>query len=198
MSMRKPEKEKVLGTFEIAKRCHVKPVTVYRWIKSGKLRAFQTAGGRNRVMESDFKALLKSLNIPDQSKKQAAKTIRILLVDDDAAPRRLMKRLIEKEWPEVKIDEASDGYEAGFKTRDLKPDLVILDLLLPGINGIKVCRIIRKSPDLKGTKIMAVTGYKAEKSRRVFLRAGANGFLTKPFSKDDFVRKIKQLINRIQ
>jgi excisionase family DNA binding protein len=179
------KEQKALGTFEIAKRCHVTPTTVYRWIKGGKLRAFRTAGGRNRVLESDMAEFLRTLNIS---------VPRVLIVDDELPARRLMRRLIEKAYPKVEIDEATDGYEAGFKTRDFRPSLVILDLLLPCIDGIKVCRIIRKSPDLKGTKIMAVTGYKAEKSKRVFLRAGANEFLTKPFSTEEFVRKVGQLL----
>lgn len=181
----KDQKQKALGTFEIAKRCHVTPTTVYRWIRGGKLRAFRTGGGRNRVLESDLEEFLRRLDISVR---------RVLIVDDELPTRRLMRRLIEKAYPKVEIDEATDGYEAGFKTRDLRPDVVILDLLLPCINGIKVCRIIRKSADLKGTKILAVTGYKAEKSKRVFLKAGANAFLTKPFSSDDFVRTVGQLL----
>ncbi|MCG3204857.1 MAG: Chemotaxis response regulator protein-glutamate methylesterase [Elusimicrobia bacterium] len=183
--MMKEPKQKALGTFEIAKRCHVTPTTVYRWIRGGKLRAFRTAGGRNRVLESDLAEFLRTLNISVR---------RVLIVDDELPTRRLMRRLIEHAFPKVEIDEATDGYEAGFKTRDLRPDLVILDLLLPSINGIKVCRIIRKSPNLKGTKILAVTGYKAEKSRRVFLRAGADAFLTKPFSTPDFVKMVSRLL----
>lgn len=192
--MKNSEKQRALGTFEIAQRCHVTPTTVFRWIKSGKLRAFRTAGGRNRVMEQDFKTFLQSLDITEEGEKESFKKARVLIVDDESTARRLMRRLIEKKWPKIEIDEASDGYEAGFKTRDLRPNLVILDLLLPSIDGIKVCRIIRKSPDLKDTKILAITGYKAEKSRRVFLKAGANEFLTKPFSSEDLVRKIGALL----
>jgi excisionase family DNA binding protein len=185
MMNNKEQEQKALGTFEIAKRCHVTPTTVYRWIKGGKLRAFRTAGGRNRVLESDLKEFLRSLDLPSSS---------VLIVDDELSTRRLMRRLIENAYPKVEIYEATDGYEAGFKTRDLRPSLVILDLILPCIDGIKVCRIIRKSPDLNRTKILAVTGYKAEKSRRVFLRAGADAFLTKPFSTDDFVKTVGRLL----
>ncbi len=192
--MKKSEKPRALGTFEIARRCHVTPTTVFRWIKGGKLRAFRTAGGRNRVLESDIETFLKSLDIPDETKKEPSGRTRVLIVDDELSVRRFIRRLIERTFPKVEIDEAKDGYEAGFKTRDFRPDLVILDLLLPCIDGIKVCRIIRRSPDLKGTRIIAVTGYKAEKSRRVFMRAGANEFLTKPFSPKELIRLVGQLL----
>lgn len=146
------------------------------------------------MLEADLRAFMRTLDIPYEHVAEPTKRARILLVDDELPARRLMRRIIEKSFPRVEIEEASDGYEAGFKTRDFKPDLVILDLLLPCIDGIKVCRIIRKSPELKGAKIMAVTGYRVEKSKKVIMRAGADEFLSKPFSPEEFANKVRQFL----
>lgn len=175
------------GPFEIARRLHVTPTTVYRWIKSHRLPAFKTGGGHHRVWEEDLEAFEKSLNLPLQSK--------ILVIEDDAALRRLIARLIGSAFHNVELHEAVDGYDGGFKTMELKPALVILDLLLPCINGIRVCKTIRRAQVLKGTKILAITAYKIEKSRRVIMRAGADAFLAKPFKNEDLLDAVGKLLS---
>ncbi|MCG3204317.1 MAG: Regulator of RpoS [Elusimicrobia bacterium] len=178
---------KRFGPYEIARRCHVTPTTVYRWIKSHRLPAFKTGGGHHRVWEEDLLAFEKSLNLSGNTK--------ILIIEDDAVSRRLMARLLGSHFESVEIHEAVDGYDGGFKTMEIRPDLVVLDLLLPCINGIRVCKTIRRSKDLKQTKILAVTAYHIEKSKRVILRAGADAFLAKPFKNDDLLTLVKELLS---
>ena len=181
-----------LGTFEIAKRCHVTPTTVYRWIKDGKLRSFFTGGGHNRVLEDDLSELMKSLKIlPDDEFLDGGP--KMLIVEDNPVEKRLIARLLRTVFPKADIHEAVDGYDAGFKTRALKPSLVIMDIRLPGINGINVCRIIKRDKELKHTKILAITAYDIEKSRRVVLKAGADAFIGKPLDHEDFIEAIGKL-----
>lgn len=194
MAMNNKETRKVFGAFEIARLFHVTPITVNRWIKEGKLPSFKTAGGHYRVWEKDVKALMRSLNIASPGKGGKGGLHKVLIVEDNAAVRRVIRRLIEKGFPGAEIHEAIDGYEAGFKTRDLQPSLVILDLNLPCINGVRVCRMIRRNKKLKDVKILAVTGHVIEKARRVILKAGADDFLPKPFENDELLERVRQLL----
>lgn len=184
---------KSYGSFEIAKICDVKPVTVYRWITAGRLRAHRTGGGHYRVWEDDLQDFLETLDI-SMPGAAAHKTTKILVVDDEVMVRRLVSRLIQKTYPKALIYEAVDGYEAGFKTRDIKPSLVILDLRLPCLDGTKVCRMIKKESTLKDTKILVITGYEKEKAKRIVLKAGADDFLTKPFKNEEFIERLKHLL----
>lgn len=185
--------KKAFGAYEIARRCQVTPGTVNNWIKNGKIPAFKTAGGHFRVWESDLNEFLKSLNI-SPTEQSPMEPLRVLIVDDELPIRRLIRRLVEKTFPKAKIEEASDGYEAGYKTRAFNPFLITLDLHLPGIDGIKVCRMVKKDKDLKTIKIIAITGHQIEKTKRIFLRAGADAFLAKPFDNDEFIHQVRELV----
>lgn len=183
--------EKAYSNYDIAKLCHVTSVTIYKWLKEGKIPSFKTAGGHYRVRESDLIRFLKSLNIDLPG---AAGKTRILVVEDDASLRRLIVRLLQTSLKRIEVFEAVDGYEAGIKTALLKPDLIILDLLLPCLDGVKVCRMIRGEPQLDKIRILSISAYRPEKSKRVILKAGANAFLSKPFDNKAFVEEVKSLL----
>lgn len=181
---------------EIAEICQVTPTTVYRWAMEGKFRSFKTAGGHNRVWEEDAVALLESLQIPSSRLRRADAPPKILIVDDEAFIRRLIRRQLEPLFPEAIFDEASDGYEAGFKTRDQKPALVVLDLVLPGIDGFNVCRLVKSNEDLKDTKILAISGYRQEIFKKMSLKAGADAFLPKPLDRNQLINLVKDLLSK--
>lgn len=188
-------KKKAFGTYEIAKICHVTPSTVSNWIEKGLLPTFTTGGGHRRVWDTDLVAFLKKHNIPIPENMDLATPFRILIVDDEAPICSMIKRIMQKLYPDAEIYEASDGFEAGQKVTQLTPSLVILDLKLPGIDGLKVCKSIRADDHLKNTKILAISGYEPEDSRTQSLAAGANDFLGKPFNTDDLREKIINLFN---
>lgn len=171
--------EKTLGPFAVAKKIGVTPTTVYRWIKGGKLPAHKTAGGHSRITESNLSSFLQKLKISTRPGKRAKFKPRILIVDDDLAMRRLIGRLIKSKFPGAEIHEAIEGYEAGFKTRELKPNILVLDFKLPGLNGVRICRLIKRDWNMRETKILAMTAYRTEKAKRVFARAGVDGFFYK-------------------
>ena len=145
------------GTTEISKICHVTPHSVGRWIEEGKLPSFSTGGGHRRVWAQDLVIFLKEHNIPVPQELLDDDLPRILIVDDEPETRSLIKRVVRQLYPVVEIHEAADGFEAGHKVADLLPSLVVLDLRLPGMNGIKVCQTIRSNSKLRGIKILAIT-----------------------------------------
>ncbi len=186
--------QKTYGNYEIARLFHVTPGTVNKWFKKKKIPTFRTVGGHFRVLESDLFALLKSMGMPIPPDLAAKTKTRYLIVDDEAMVRRLVRRLLERMDPGAEIFEAVDGYEAGYKTHQLKPHLVILDLRLPCLDGIKVCRLIRRDKEMDKVKILAITAYHPERTRSVILKAGANAFLAKPFKNEEFERVVKSLL----
>ena len=183
------------GTHTIAGICQVTRQTVVRWIEEGKLPFFNTGGGQRRVWATDLVAFLKSHNIP-APREILAVTLppRILIVGDEPQVRRLITRILRKQYPEVEIHEAEDGFEAGHKTTYLLPSLVLLDLRLPGINGVKVCQMIRQQESLKGIKILAMSGHNIEEARKEVLQAGADDFIGKPFETQEMEKKLARLL----
>lgn len=116
-------------------------------------------------------------------------TIRIVLVDDHAVVREGIKRLIEPQPDLELVGEASDGSEALEKVKLLRPDVVMMDVSMPGINGIEATRQLKAlSPT---TKILALTVHEDDGYVREFLKAGAVGYLLKRAPTDELVRAIR-------
>lgn len=115
---------------------------------------------------------------------------KILYVDDEEDVRRTVKDILTKEGYEVIV--AKDGIEAlSLVTKD-KPDLVILDFLMPGLNGTEVCQSLKKDSLTKSIPVIMVTAYPNEKEKS--LSAGAVDFMTKPVDKVDLLLRIKSAL----
>lgn len=178
--------KQVFGSQAIAGICHVTRQTVARWIEEGKLPAFDTAGGQKRVWDKDLVAFLEAHNIPVPAELAALDGTKVLVVDDEANIRKLVGRIIAGCVPEAEIFNAADGFEAGRMAAEVSPSLVVLDVHLPGLDGLKVCRSLRADERRRNVKILAITGANADEARADLLAAGADGFLGKPFSVEEF------------
>ncbi|MBI4396385.1 MAG: response regulator, partial [Elusimicrobia bacterium] len=135
--------KRTFGTYDIAKICQVTPPTVGRWIEEGKLPSFTTGGGHRRVWDIDLANFLKKHNIPIP---EALKTVTLsstLIVDDEPGMRQFIIDIVRAFSPDAEIHEAADGFEAGHKIASLLPAMVIIDLKLPGLDGLKVCHTVR-------------------------------------------------------
>jgi phosphate regulon transcriptional regulator PhoB len=119
---------------------------------------------------------------------------KILVVDDEPDLVELISYNLNKEGFE--IDSASDGEEALRKIRTGSFDLVILDLMLPGIQGMELCRIIRKDPKTEGLPIIMVTAKSEEVDRVLGLEIGADDYIAKPFSPRELAARVKAVLRR--
>lgn len=118
----------------------------------------------------------------------------ILVVDDEPDIVELVSYNLRKEG--FSVSSASDGEEALHKIRKGKFDLVVLDLMLPGIQGIELCRILRKNPETESLPVVMLTA-KGESTDKVLgLEIGADDYLAKPFSPRELVARIKAVLRR--
>ena len=190
--------KKALTTYDIAKYCDVSPRTVAQWISEGKIKAHRTPGNHNRVKEEDFLSFLKQHNIPipdnfnepqnDDSKKK------VLIVDDDKNMANSIKRVLMRS-DNYEIDIARDGFDAGRKLMLFKPDIVLLDIRMPGMDGYEVARRIKEIPENKNIKIIAISAFFEDDGKERIISLGADCCLDKPFNQEVLVEKIKALIS---
>ncbi|MBF0619497.1 MAG: response regulator [Candidatus Omnitrophica bacterium] len=186
--------EKPLTTGEIADLCHVHLRTVLQWIHDGKLKAYRTPGNHSRVTVPDFIGFLKQYNMPiPENLSYRGDTRKIMIVDDDANMVSSLKRLFKKE-PSYEVDVAYDGFEAGIKLLLFKPDIVILDMKMPGMNGMEVAQKIKRSANCEHTKIIGMSAYFEEGDKQRLLDIGVNFCYDKPFNSADLVAKVKELL----
>lgn len=174
-------RRKSLSTGDIARYCQVTPATVVNWIKAGKLEVYTTPGGQYRMEVRAFLDFLQENRFPIPEELQPANERRILVVDDDPAILDLATEALSEYLPGSEVETSSDGYDALLKIGAFKPHAVILDLMMPRIDGAEVCRRLRSNPDTRNIFIVGVSGLSSDNElvRRV-KRIGVDDFFTKP------------------
>lgn len=184
--------ERTFTTHDIAKFCDVYPSTVVNWIEAGKLPAQKTGGGHHRVTRGDLVAFLGGLNITLPDELVARK--RILIVDDEEESAQLIARAFQRR-PEFDVETCGDGLNALIRIGgEHKPDLVILDVVMPKMDGLAVCRVLKGNPETSALKIIAVSGQKLPFSEKKLLDLKIDGYLRKPLDFKELTALAGQLL----
>ena len=123
-------------------------------------------------------------------------TDQLLIIEDNAQNLYLMRFLLEKNG--FSIIDAEDGPEGIRKALHYKPQAILLDIQLPGMNGYAVAEELKKHPEVAEIPIVAVTSYAMAGDRERILSAGATGYIEKPINPDTFVSEIRQYLPRTQ
>lgn len=185
-----PRKE-FLTTGEVARWCGVSAMTVLRWIRQGRLKAHALPGrGDRRIRVEDFVAFLEAHGFPVPPLGASGEK-RVLVVDDDPVSVKVVSRILEREG--FRMDSAADGFQAGAKLYSFAPDLVTLDLSMPGLGGLQVIEFIRRSPRLAGVKIVVVSGM-PESQLRAARKAGADAAFRKPVRPALLLETVRRLL----
>ncbi|MCF7855890.1 MAG: response regulator [Candidatus Pacebacteria bacterium] len=186
--------KKSLSTGQLAKYCGVGHRTVLRWIKVGYLDAFQLPGrGDNRVPVEECVRFMKEHGIPiPEEFKEAVKPEGILIVEDDTAMAENLARLFTREGFEVNV--VHDGFQAGAMLSEHRPQLMLLDLRLPGLDGIEVLKFVRETLGHSDLKVIVISGLPQADVDKA-LEAGADTAVRKPFNPQDVVAAAKRLLD---
>jgi excisionase family DNA binding protein len=179
----------IYTTHEVSRLLHVNPRSVINWIEQNLLPSYRTPGGHRRIRHDDLLAFLRKHQIPTPASLVDGK-FGILIVDDDPEIVDLVKAFLERQGS-YEISSASDGITAMIEVGRVKPDLLILDIMIPGVDGVEVCRRL-KADSTNKTAVIAVSGI-AENEKRV-LQAGADSFMLKPIDLDKLHAEARRLL----
>lgn len=184
--------KQVLTTGEAAELCRVSQQTIIRCFDSGRLTGFRVPGSRfRRIPRSELIRFMRVNNIPvdllDHNR------VRVLVVDDDPSIVRIIEEMLGRE-ERFEIRTASTGYDAGMMTREFRPNIVLLDYMLPDVNGNIVCERIKSDSELSDTKIIIISGVVRQAEIDCLLESGADAFIPKPFQVEELIEKIDGLI----
>jgi excisionase family DNA binding protein len=183
----------VFTTGEAAEICKVSQQTIIRCFDSGRLKGFRVPGSRFRRIPRDaLLQFMKDNGIPPDALDSGKS--KVLVVDDDPEIVELFVDVLQRDG-RFEVRTASTGYDAGLITQEFQPDLIILDYMLPDINGNVVCQTIRSKPEFESTKIIIVSGVVNQDEINDLLKAGADEFVKKPFNIEKLVERIGQLLN---
>ncbi len=184
--------QKAYTTFEAAKICHVTHHSIKNWIKQGLIKASRTPGGHYRILEEDLDRFREEYDMFPRDKKSSKK--RVMIVDDDPDALAMMEKILSEEGFE--LIKVSNATEVGLKAAQLAPDLILLDFLMPEINGFEVCKALRENESIRSTPIMAVTCLTKEDDIERIFSCGADEYLAKPFKVEQLLEKVRELIGK--
>lgn len=163
---------------EVAEMMMVSPVTIRQWASKGDLPALTTPGGHRRFVKQDIEdfARQRGLALLPTSRDET----RILIVDDDQQFSGYLKELLGMSIQAVRIELANDGFDAGQKIETFQPNIVLLDLMMPGLDGYETCNRIKTDPRTKSIRVIAMTGYPSDENIGRIMAEEAEICLAKP------------------
>jgi excisionase family DNA binding protein len=184
--------KELFTTGEAAEICRVSQQTIIRCFDAGRLEGFRVPGSKfRRIPRQSLIKFMKENSIPldniDSGKKK------VLIVDDDAEIVELIADVLVRDG-RFEIKTASSGYDAGISTQQFRPDLILLDYMLPDVNGNVVCQTIRKNPEFESIKIIIISGVVKQDEIDQLLKSGAEDFIKKPFNIIELTDKITAIL----
>ncbi len=184
--------KQVFTTGEAAEICKVSQQTIIRCFDSGRLNGFRVPGSKfRRIPRTELLRFMRTNDIPTDALESTRK--RILVVDDDDQIVELFVDVLGRD-DRFEVKTAQTGYDAGLLTEQFKPHLILLDYMLPDINGNLVCDRIRANPDFLRTKIIIVSGVVKREEIDELLKNGADDFVKKPFNINELVDRMASLL----
>lgn len=184
--------KRTMSTTRVAELLGVSAQTIANWIDNGRLPAGRTPGGHRRVHAQDLVAFLAGSGLPLPAELVERRHTVLVVEDDPQVGPWLVLRLATVR-PDLRVLLAQDGFRAGEMVATERPDTMLLDIYLPGLDGFEVCRRVKERPETRGTDVIAMSAHDTSDVREAILAAGATCFLPKPV---DFARLLAVLAQR--
>ena len=183
----------VFTTGEAAKICKVSQQTIIRCFDSGQLKGFRVPGSRfRRIPRDQLFAFMRNNGIPTDPMESGKR--KVLIVDDDAELVELITDALERDV-RFEFRTVNNGFDAGMMVKEYRPDLIVLDVMLPDINGKEVCQRVRADKTMNDVRIICISGMVEEDKVAELREAGANDFMHKPFEVERLVERMCQQLD---
>lgn len=186
--------KKIFTTGEAAAICKVSQQTIIRCFDAGRLTGFKVPGSKfRRIPRDELIRFMNANGIPLDVLEGAKR--RVLIVDDDPRIVEVFEEIFSRD-ARYELRSAKTGYDAGLLTEAFRPHLIILDYMLPDINGNVVCRRMRENPAYNDIKVLIISGVVKREDVEGLMAAGAAGFIQKPFKVGELMTKVDELLER--
>ena len=180
-----------LTSYEVAELLQVNPGSVNKWINAGMIQAFRTPGGHHRIKAGDLVRFLRRQRMPVPKPLSRAGLRRLLVVDDDQAELRVIQRLLKSHAHEVELLLVDKGIDALVQFGFFDPHAVLLDVIMPGLDGVEACRRLKAMEETRTVRVVIVSAALTPEIERDAMAAGADRCLNKPV-------ELKQLLEVLE
>jgi excisionase family DNA binding protein len=186
--------EDTLTVYKASQLCNVSSKTIINWIEAGHIKAYKTVGGHRRIKRADLLDFMQRQGMPVPDEEPANNRKRILVVDDDPIIVETIVQALEEDEHDYEVISAADGFEAGLQVNHFRPDLLILDIMMPDIKGNEVCKKIKSNPETKSTMIIVLSAYLDEEKFEEMKSYGADMCFSKPLPLPQLKEEVARLL----
>lgn len=183
---------RLFTSHEVATLVQVSPSSVLKWIEQGKLKAYRTPGGHRRVASDELVGFLRAHQLPVPRELEEER-VRLLVIDDEAPYLRALGGMLARADARVEVELAESAMDGLLKVGLWRPQVVLLDTYMPGMDGVEVCKRLKQSEQTAGIAVLAMSGRPSAELEKKFLEAGAAAFLAKPFQPSVVLSKLEAL-----
>lgn len=180
------------STSEVARYCHVTADTIRKWAEAGRIYVFKTPGGHRRIPREELLRFLRESDMPIHP-DLGPSGLRVLVVDDEKSSANVITRSLERSQIDCQVQVAGDYYDAGHLMATFRPNVVFLDVQMPGISGFEICRRIKTAPEYGGTHVITMASSDDGTVAPRSMEAGASARLQKPFTPDELRRALAKV-----
>jgi len=168
-------------TYQVAKYLGVSLPTVVNWVNSGLLAAHRTPGGHRRIAHNDIIAFARQNSYPIAREllEAGGGNKRVLIVDDETDFSDMVRDYLTLKGG-LEVEVADSGFQAGFTVARFRPDVILMDLMMPDMDGFEVTRMLRADPDTRHIPVIACTAYRDVEVERKIAAEKFDGFVEKP------------------
>ncbi len=184
-------------TFQVSKLLGVSLPTVVNWVNSGLLEAHRTPGGHRRIARNDLIAFARQYNIPipEEVLDEPPGRRRVLVVDDERDFSDMVREYLTIRG-NYEVEVADSGFAAGFTVARFKPDIILMDIMMPDMDGFEVLRTLREGKDTRHIPVVACTAYRDPEIERRIQEEDFDGFIQKPLELDELLALIQRHVGR--
>ncbi len=190
-----PDSPTYFTTFQVARMLGVSPPTVVNWVNSGLLVAHRTPGGHRRITEADIGAFARANDYPlaSSAETNAAGARRVLVVDDEPDFAEVLRSFLTIK-SRFDVEVALSGFAAGVAVARFRPAVILMDILMPEMDGFEVLRTLREDPQTRSIPVVACTGYRDPNVESRVRQEGFDGYIEKPVRLDELAATLERVV----
>jgi excisionase family DNA binding protein len=172
--------DRLLTSHEVGALLQVNPSSVNKWVKEGRIVAFRTPGGHRRIRARDLVEFLDNHKMPIPRRLNSASKRRLLVCDDDDAQLRAIERLLKSKLDRIQVQYVANGVDALVAVGSFRPHMIVLDVYMPELDGIEVCRRLKSNPDTQHIDVVIASAQLTPEIEGKAVSAGASRCIKKP------------------
>lgn len=182
-------------TYQVSKILGVSLPTVVNWVNDDRLKAHRTPGGHRRIARSDLIAFAQECNYPlsEEFLSESNGRRRVLIVDDEQDFSDMVRDYLSIKG-QMDVEVADSGFGAGYTVARFKPDIILMDIMMPDIDGFEVLQMLRNSKDTQRIPIIACTAFRDAQIERRIQEEDFDGFIQKPLRLDDLLTLLQETL----